>query len=103
MFFSSLSLVLNCTTEVTSGTYQRQGMGQTLPPLTTTMLPVIPVNSSVPTNTVVGQQVHISVHGNWNYAPGKQKLSSNLHIHSGLLCLVQADPKNYAKKIYAKL
>ena len=37
--------VLNCTTEVTSG-YQRSGMGQTLPPLTTTMLPVIPVSSS---------------------------------------------------------
>ena len=70
-FFNSAS-VLNCTTEVTSGAYQRQaGMGQTLPPLTTTMLPVIPVNSSVPSNTVVtGQQVHISV-GNWNYATGQ--------------------------------
>ena len=83
----SISLVLNCTTEVTSGTYQRQGMGQTLPPLTTTMLPVIPVNSSVPTNTVVGQQVHISVHGNWNYAPGEQiYIYTFLQVQSVIRC-----------------
>ena len=59
-------LVLNCTT-VDSQSYPRQsGMGQTLPPLTTTMLPattVIPVSSSSH-SIVTGQQVQISV-GNW--------------------------------------
>ena len=50
-----------------SQSYPRQsGMGQTLPPLTTTMLPattVIPVSSSSH-SIVTGQQVQISV-GNW--------------------------------------
>ena len=65
--------VLNCT-DIPNGYQRTAGMGQTLPPLTTTMVPVIPVSSGQnhsPTTVVTQPTTQLQatiINGNWNYA-----------------------------------